>query len=608
MHTNTNTELAKDYISKRKIPQLFEALITGLMVHKPEDHVEFIVNSLQKYKDGNQQIKWDIFVARKGGMNNNLAPLKNSTDTHNLPSTSNVPKVMSRPPVLDSIPAGKKEEKPKIEDRPQSPTPDQQQQRKNEDAKAKDQPPTTTDDQQQKKDDHQPVKPEEHKLTSQAPPPAATRDQQPVKHEENKPTSQPPPAVTHDQQPVKHEENKNKDMLKGKPVVFVGGGPGSGKGTQCEKMIEKYGFTHLSAGDLIRAAAQDSTTEKGRYFNEVMSQGKLISTEDILGLLKDAIYNRASKASGFLIDGFPRRVDQGIQFEKDVVPCDIFIYFDVPDNIMIERLVKRGETSGRIDDNRETITKRLTTFHEETTPVLTHYKDQKKLVTIDANRKPDEVFTDVSQALKQLMGQHEVVIERKPELDKLKNSKIIFVVGGPGSGKGTQCERIVQKYGYTHLSTGDLLREAVQSKTERGEQLNALMKEGKLVPMEVVLDLLKENMIKNADKSKGFLIDGYPREVPQAQKFEELIAPCNLVLYVKAGDDTMTKRLLHRGQTSGRVDDNEATIKNRLTTFHNQTLPVLDLYEKQGKLAEVNSELAPDEVFNEVRAVLDKLA
>jgi len=200
------------------------------------------------------------------------------------------------------------------------------------------------------------------------------------------------------------------------------------------------------------------------------------------------------------------------------------------------------------------------------------------------------------------------VIERKPDLDKLKSSKIIFVVGGPGSGKGTQCERIVKQYGYTHLSTGDLLREAVQSKTERGEQLNALMKEGKLVPMEVVLDLLKENMLKNADKSKGFLIDGYPREVPQAKKFEEMIAPCSLVLYVKASDDTMTKRLLHRGQTSGRVDDNEETIKNRLKTFHNQTLPVLDLYEKQKKLAEVNSELGPEDVFKEVQVVLDKLA
>lgn len=200
------------------------------------------------------------------------------------------------------------------------------------------------------------------------------------------------------------------------------------------------------------------------------------------------------------------------------------------------------------------------------------------------------------------------VVQNKSGVESLKNKKIIFVVGGPGSGKGTQCERIVAQYGYTHLSTGDLLREAVQSKSERGEQLNALMKEGKLVPIEVVLDLLKENMVKSADKSKGFLIDGYPREVPQAKKFEEMIAPCNLVLYVKASDQTMTKRLLHRGQTSGRVDDNEETIKKRLQTFHDQTVPVLDLYEKQGKVAEVNSELGPDDVFKEVRAALDKLA
>jgi len=78
-------------------------------------------------------------------------------------------------------------------------------------------------------------------------------------------------------------------------------------------------------------------------------------------------------------------------------------------------------------------------------------------------------------------------------------------------------------------------------------------------------------------------------------------------LYVKASDETMTKRLLHRGQTSGRIDDNEETIKKRLKTFHNQTIPVLDLYERQDKLAEVNSELAPDEVFKEVREALDNL-
>ncbi|CAF3725752.1 unnamed protein product [Rotaria sp. Silwood1] len=329
--------------------------------------------------------------------------------------------------------------------------------------------------------------------------------------------------------------------------------------------------------------------------------------EDILGLIKDAIYETADKASGFLIDGFPRRIEQGIQFEQDVAPCDVLIYFDVPDEIMTKRLVKRGETSDRIDDNEETIKKRLVTFHQETQPILGYYGKQGKLITIIANRKPDEIFEDVSYELKKLVKTQPVVPPRDPQLDKLKNKKIIFVVGGPGSGKGTQCERIVQRYGYTHLSTGDLLRAAVESKTERGEQLNALMKEGKLVPMEVVLDLLKENMIKNADKSKGFLIDGYPREIAQAKKFEQLIASCNLVLYINASDATMTKRLLHRAQTSGRIDDNEETIKKRIKTFHKETIPVLDYYEKQNKLEEIDSELEPDNVFNQVREILDKL-
>ena len=98
----------------------------------------------------------------------------------------------------------------------------------------------------------------------------------------------------------------------------------------------------------------------------------------------------------------------GIQFERDVATCDVLIYFDVPDQIMTERLLKRGETSGRIDDNEETIAKRLVTFHEQTTPILGYYGKQGKLVTIDANRNPDEVFDDVSQALQGLMEQKQV--------------------------------------------------------------------------------------------------------------------------------------------------------------------------------------------------------
>jgi adenylate kinase len=105
----------------------------------------------------------------------------------------------------------------------------------------------------------------------------------------------------------------------------------------------------------------------------------------------------------------------------------------------------------------------------------------------------------------------------------LAKAKVIFVVGGPGSGKGTQCERIVAKYGYTHLSSGDLLRAEVASGSERGKQLNELMQKGLLVSNQFVLDMIKDAMLKNVSTSKGFLIDGYPRQVDQGIEFEKQV-------------------------------------------------------------------------------------
>ncbi|XP_077161241.1 adenylate kinase isoenzyme 1 isoform X2 [Paroedura picta] len=195
----------------------------------------------------------------------------------------------------------------------------------------------------------------------------------------------------------------------------------------------------------------------------------------------------------------------------------------------------------------------------------------------------------------------------KASKEKLKNHKIIFVVGGPGSGKGTQCERIVQKYGYTHLSTGDLLRAEVGSGSERGKKLSAIMEKGELVPLDTVLDMLRDAMVAKADVSKGYLIDGYPREVKQGEEFEKKIAAPTLLLYVDAGKDTMVKRLLKRGETSGRVDDNEETIKKRLETYYKATEPVIAFYEKRGIVRKLNAEGSVDDVFQQVCTHLDAL-
>jgi len=196
-----------------------------------------------------------------------------------------------------------------------------------------------------------------------------------------------------------------------------------------------------------------------------------------------------------------------------------------------------------------------------------------------------------------------------PEIDitalRKSNVPIIWVLGGPGCGKGTQCDKIVQRYGYTHLSTGDLLRDAVKSGSARGQQLQAIMEKGELVPLSVVLDLLKEAMMGKLSNTSGFLIDGYPREVQQGEEFENQIKACNLILYFDVADDTMLKRLLKRAETSGRADDNEATIKKRLELFHSHSKPVVQRYNE--KVKTIPAETDPESIFNQVCQHLDSL-
>lgn len=178
-------------------------------------------------------------------------------------------------------------------------------------------------------------------------------------------------------------------------------------------------------------------------------------------------------------------------------------------------------------------------------------------------------------------------------------------MGGPGSGKGTQCAKIVEKYGFCHLSSGDLLRAEVSSGSETGKRLNAIMEKGDLVSLDEVLGLLKNAMEAKISSTKCFLIDGYPRELEQGTKFENEIVECTNVLYFEVSDEVMTERLLERGKTSGRVDDNEETIKKRLDTFHNQTKPVVDHYAAKDKTIKIVATGTIDEIFAEVQKFMD---
>ncbi|CAH8446879.1 unnamed protein product [Schistosoma intercalatum] len=189
---------------------------------------------------------------------------------------------------------------------------------------------------------------------------------------------------------------------------------------------------------------------------------------------------------------------------------------------------------------------------------------------------------------------------------KLAKAKVVFVLGGPGSGKGTQCEKLVQKFHFNHLSSGDLLRAEVQSGSPKGKELKAMMERGELVPLEVVLALLKEAMIKLVDKNCHFLIDGYPRELDQGIKFENEVCPCLCVINFDVSEEVMRKRLLKRAETSNRVDDNEETIVKRFRTFNELTKPVIEHYKKENKVITIDASGTVDEIFEKVNHGLQK--
>eukprot|EP01027_Heterolobosea_sp_BB2_P027024 GEZU01042201.1.p1 GENE.GEZU01042201.1~~GEZU01042201.1.p1 ORF type:complete len:242 (+),score=90.28 GEZU01042201.1:100-825(+) len=178
--------------------------------------------------------------------------------------------------------------------------------------------------------------------------------------------------------------------------------------------------------------------------------------------------------------------------------------------------------------------------------------------------------------------------------------RVVFVLGGPGSGKGTQCANLVKEFGFVHLSAGDLLRAEKDSGTPEGNMIADMIKNGQIVPGEVTIRLLKKAMSKYpADTT--FLIDGFPREMKQALDFERQVTPCKFVLFFECSEEVMEKRLLKRGETSGRTDDNAESIKKRFRTYIHQTMPVIEYFSALDKVKRIDAHKSPEEVYALVR-------
>ncbi|ETN38333.1 uncharacterized protein HMPREF1541_06368 [Cyphellophora europaea CBS 101466] len=177
---------------------------------------------------------------------------------------------------------------------------------------------------------------------------------------------------------------------------------------------------------------------------------------------------------------------------------------------------------------------------------------------------------------------------------------VVYILGGPGAGKGTQSAHLVSDYGFTHLSAGDLLREEQgREGSEYGELIKSYIKEGLIVPMEVTVKLLENAMRAKLDNDgKGrFLIDGFPRKMDQAMFFEQAVCPSACTVFLDCPEEVMRKRLLHRGLTSGRADDNEESIVKRFRTFVETSMPVVNYFEEEDRVVKVGADKEEGEVY-----------
>lgn len=186
----------------------------------------------------------------------------------------------------------------------------------------------------------------------------------------------------------------------------------------------------------------------------------------------------------------------------------------------------------------------------------------------------------------------------------------LVLFGAPGAGKGTQAERLQEKYNLVHISTGDVFRYNIKNKTELGQLAKSFIDEGKLVPDQVTIDMLRSEVDKHPD-AEGFIFDGFPRTTAQAENLDQLLkdknATVNAMLTLDVADEILIKRLLDRGKISGRKDDaNEEIIKKRLSVYYDQTHIVKEYYKALGKFHKVDGVGSIDEITERLSEIIDQ--
>jgi len=379
--------------------------------------------------------------------------------------------------------------------------------------------------------------------------------------------------------------------------IALFGPPGAGKGTQSDFLIKKYKLFYISTGDILRKEIKDET-KLGLEAKSIIASGGLVSDEIIVQIIEKTIKeNQGSK--GFLFDGFPRTYIQAYILEGLMIKLNTslncLISLEVDEEESVTRLLERGKTSGRSDDNEEIIRNRLHEYNDKTLPVLQFYKDRGIYYPIDGAKSINEVTVSISEILQE-------------ELSKKLLNIVLF--GYPGSGRGSQGMALSKKYGLEYVATGKMLDEEIKNKTDIGLKIKAIYDSGQLVPDEIVVKLI-ENKIENSKGIKGFIFKGYPRTLVQSYILDGLLkkhgSSIAEIIEIEVPTLELITRLDERTKTDRCMpyDNSTAKIVQRLHEHETKTVPVIEKYNQFHNVKKVNGLGTFEDVFERLSSEIE---
>ncbi|MBI9100088.1 MAG: adenylate kinase [Spirochaetaceae bacterium] len=382
--------------------------------------------------------------------------------------------------------------------------------------------------------------------------------------------------------------------------IALFGPPGAGKGTQSEFLIKEYNLFYISTGDILRNELANES-KLGLEAKSIIASGGLVSDEIIVQIIEKTIVSNPF-SNGFLFDGFPRTYIQAYILEGLMIKLNTslncLISLEVDEEESVTRLLNRGKTSGRSDDNETVIRNRLKEYHDKTLPVLQFYKEKGILRGVNGSQSIEKVTVDIKNIIR----------------NELKNSLYnVVLFGYPGSGRGTQGKALAERFGLEYVATGTMLDEEIKKGTPIGKKIKEIYDNGVLVPDEIVVQLIEKKLEDSETKDvKGFIFKGFPRTLVQSYILDGLLKKhgsfISQVIEIEVPTLDLISRLDARRKTNDKrpYDSETSKIVGRLQDHQDKTVPVIEKYNEQHGVIKIDGRGSFEEVFDKISEEIKK--